>query len=160
MRLVLDTNIVLDVALSREPFDESASKLLALGYLGEFELWMGSSQLTDYIYVVSDGGKPSKADEARGAIRNLRRSVHIYATNEADLDDVAASAWDDLEDALVHQAALGVKADAIITRDASDFSRATVKTFDCDGFFDWMEEEHSRTYAEFDFVASDGKAEA
>lgn len=146
MRLVLDTNILLDIVMGREPYVSSADKLVTLGYLGEFELWIGSSQITDMLYVITEGGKPSLADEARRKMKLLRKSMHVYATNEADYDAVSQSAWGDLEDVFVYQTAVAVKADAIITRDKDGFEKSPLKAFDCDGFFAHLESEKSLTY--------------
>lgn len=150
MRLVLDTNILIDAMALRHPFDKPAQKLMMLGYLGEHELWMGSSQSTDLINVMTNGGRASEADVARKMMRRIRQSMHVYATNETDFDAVAASTWEDLEDAFVFQTALNVKADAIITRDAAGFAKSPIKVFDCEGFFGWMESEHGVTYAELE----------
>lgn len=76
----------------------------------------------------------------------LREITHIYATNEADYDAVSKSTWDDLEDAFVYQTALAVKADAIITRDKTGFSRSPLPTFDCEGLFDYLEREEGLVY--------------
>lgn len=146
MRLVLDTNIIVDVALSRKPYEASANKLFALGRLGEFELWIGSSQITDFLYLITDGGKPSFAADARREMAQLRKCVHIYATSESDYDAVAESTWADLEDAFVFQTALQVKADAIITRDTTGFQKSFIKVFDCDGLFEHLKREHGISY--------------
>lgn len=152
MRLVLDTNILVDAAMSREPHVASADKLFALGGLGEFELWMGSSQVTDLLYMITDGGKPSLAEEARREMVLLRKRVHVYATNEADYDAVAASTWTDLEDAFVYQTAVAVKADAIITRDKTGFVKSPLRVFDYEGLFDYLESEGGVAYDVIDML--------
>lgn len=146
MRLVLDTNILIDYAIDRQPFAESAGLLMELGYLRELELWIGTSQVSDLVYVITDGGRPAQADYAKETMRKLRRILHIYATDEEDYDAVAASAWDDLEDAFVFQTALKVKADAIITRDRKGFAKSPIKIFDCDSLFDWLRTDRGLDY--------------
>ena len=146
MRLVLDTNILIDYAIDRQPFAESAGLLMELGYLRELELWIGTSQVSDLVYVITDGGRAAQAEYAKETMRKLRKILHIYATDEEDYDAVAASAWDDLEDAFVFQTALKVKADAIITRDRNGFAKSPLKTFDCDGLFDWLRTDHGLDY--------------
>ena len=61
MRVLLDTNIVIGFLWKREPFYDSTRLLMALGYLGEFELWMSPSQLGDLSYALTKGGKPALA---------------------------------------------------------------------------------------------------
>lgn len=150
-RFVVDTNVLIDFVLAREEFYEPASLLMQLGYIGEFELWVGSSQISDLVYVVTEGGKASLAGHARGLMKKLRKIVHIYATDESDYDAVANSAWNDLEDAFVFQTALNVKANAIITRNKADFMLSPIKTLTCVELFAYLEETEGLAYAEMDF---------
>lgn len=64
---------------------------------------------------------------------------------------VLASDWDDLEDACVYQAARGIGADAIITRNQADFARSAIPVFDCGEFFAWMERAHGVDYEAIEF---------
>lgn len=59
MKLLLDTNILLDCMMDRQPFAADARKLLILGALGEVDLWMSPSQFTDAFYLLTEGGKPA-----------------------------------------------------------------------------------------------------
>lgn len=138
MRLLLDTNIVIDYAISREPYCESARKLMLLGYLKEVELWIGSSQISDLVYVVTEGGKPRLASQAQELLTKLFQFIHVYATDEGDCLFMASSDWSDLEDCLVYRNALGVKADGIVSRDKDGFSKSGIRVYDCDGLFDHL----------------------
>lgn len=148
MRLVVDTNILIDALIDRKPFSESAALLLQLGYVGEFDLWIGTSQISDLVYVLTEGGKPALAPYARNVLGKLQRLLHIYATSEEDVSAIAESSWENLEDALVYQTATQVKAQAILTRDAGGFTQSPIQTFTCEGFFQWLEETEGICYAE------------
>lgn len=147
MRAVLDTNILIDFVLDRQPFAEVAALIMELGYLGELELWVGSSQVSDLVYVMTEGGKASLAERAKTTMARLRRIIHIYATDEEDYDAVAASTWTDLEDAFVYQTACRTKSEAIITRDAKGFQRSSIKVFSGEGLFAFLEQEKGFAYA-------------
>lgn len=147
MRFVLDTNVILDAFLGRKPFDEPALLLLQLGYVGEFELWIGSSQISDLTYILTEGGKPSLAPYCRNVLERLCRIAHIYSTCQDDVLAIAHSTWDDLEDALVYQTAAQVRADAIITRDATGFVRSPIPIFDCAALFAHLKETRGLDYA-------------
>lgn len=150
-RLLVDTNVVIDWLQVRSPFDHEAKKLIALGYLGEFELWMSSSQITDAFYILSEGGSSQCVNEAKRQLKGARKVMRICALNEADVDAALDSAWDDFEDACVYQAALHVKADAIITRNGKDFAKSSIRVLDCEGFFAYLEEEKGVVYDEIAF---------
>ena len=57
VELLLDTNVVVDYLNEREPFYEKARLLMIGGRVGEFELWVSSSQVTDLVYILSNGGR-------------------------------------------------------------------------------------------------------
>ena len=139
MKLVLDTNILLDYLIQREPFYESAALVMELGFLGEFELWMSTSQITDLIYVITEGGKPKLANYAKGTMQQIRRFIHVYAIDEVDYDAVANSTWSDLEDAFIYEAARNIRADAIISRDKKGFQRSSIQVFTCEELFASLE---------------------
>ena len=65
--------------------------------------------------------------------------ARICPSTEADVDAALDSAWDDFEDACVYQCARRLKADAIITRNQKDFARSSIKVFDCDELFAYLE---------------------
>ena len=136
--------------MCRKPFCESARKLLLLGYLGEVELFTSSSQVTDVFYIISRGGKKRYIKQARNAIKAVRGAVGIVQVGEAEVDAALDSSWQDFEDACVYQAARSIRADAIITRNQTDFEESSIKVFSCEEFFDWLEDEEGVVYEEVD----------
>lgn len=147
-RFVVDTNILIDYLAKRKPFNTKAELLMAMGYINEFELWIGTSQITDLIYVISNGGKPALTKHVQETMAALKKMLHIYATDEEDYDNVTRCSFDDLEDAFVFQTALKVKADAIISRDKKGFSHSSIKVLDCEELFDEIERTRRIVYAD------------
>ena len=148
MKLLVDTNIVIDCLQERHPFGDSARMLLLLGKLHELDLWLSVSQLTDAFYILSEGGKRSLASEAKRQLLGVLQCARICSLGEDDAKAALESSWDDVEDACVYQAALRVKADAIITRNKQDFEKSSIKVFDCDELFAYLEEEEGLAYGE------------
>lgn len=148
---MLDTNIVIDYLNERDPFYLRARLLMIGGRVGEFDLWLGSSQMTDLIYILSEGGKPALLPRTLERLRGLRTFVNVYPASESDIDQMLATSWRDPEDALLFQAALRVKADYLVTRNAEDFESSLVRIVDCDGFFDALREDHGFEYDEVPF---------
>lgn len=151
VKVLLDTNILVDFALRREPHFEQARKVMILGYLREIELWMGSSQISDLIYVMTEGGKPQFNWQVQNALAKMLQFMRVYATDEEDCRALTDSNWEDLEDALVHRSALGVKADLILTRDQDGFTRSAVKACSYEELFD-----HLKETLGFDYELLDG----
>lgn len=77
MKLLLDTNILLDCMMDRQPFAADARKLLILGALGEVDLWMSPSQFTDAFYLLTEGGKPRLAEAVKLRLLKVKRLARI-----------------------------------------------------------------------------------
>lgn len=148
MKLLVDTNILIDYLRQREPFYAVARKLMIVGYVKEAELWISSSQATDLIYILSDGGQKSKAKQAKRDLKTLRRFINIGSIGEKHFDSAIDSSWSDLEDALIYQAALGIKVDAIITRNKRDFDKSSLRILDCNELFEYLKDEKGLVYEE------------
>ena len=141
MRLFVDTNVLLDALKSRKPNERPAKKLLALGFVREFELWVSAGQVKDLVYFLTDGGKPSLAQDAMRKVAQLHRFVNVCSLTDDDLLQMTRMAWPDPEDALIDIAARKVKAEAIVTQNLRDFGCASVRVFDCEGLFAFLEQE-------------------
>ena len=150
-KLLVDTNVLIDYLSMREPFYDEARLLMIVGRVGEFELWMTSSQVTDLIYILSDGGKQALMPSVLERLRGLRTFVEVFAVGGAEVDRMLASAWKDPEDALMFESALSLKADAIITRNAKDFESSLVRAMTAREFFNWLRDEKGVDYQEVVF---------
>ena len=149
-KLLLDTNVVLDFIGRRKHDFEETRLLMLAGRVGEFSLWITASQVTDIVYILTNGGNKGKVPEALETLRALRLFVNVYAVTDADIDNMLATSWSDPEDALLIDLALKMKADAIITRDEGFPETDMIRVHDCPGFFKWLEEEKGISYAEID----------
>lgn len=151
IRVLVDTNILVDFLAQRRPFYSDARRLLVFAYMGDYELWMSASQVSDLFYILSHGGRKSEVGPVKEMLLALRRDVHVYALGEDDVDSAIDSTWPDFEDALVYQAASKIGARIIVTRDADGFSSSPIQVADVQGFFDWMEAHERVRFDEIDF---------
>lgn len=150
MKVLVDTNIVIDALARREPFYEKARLLFILGKAGELELWISGTQLTDVFYLLTNGARTA-AEKGKHLMRLFRQCVRVASFSELEFDAALDSSWEDLEDACVFQVAQSIKADAIITRNQKDFARSSIPVFDCGGFFDYLRKTRNLDYAEVEF---------
>ena len=151
MKLLLDSNIVIDYLVCRKPFCESARKLMMLGYVHEFDLHLGTSQIGDIYYVMTHADARLSHVEAIDRLRRLRAFMEVCSLDSAGFDRALDSGWPDFDDACVYQVARSIRADAIITRNQKDFAMSSIKVFDCDQLFAWIEAEYDVSYDEIDF---------
>lgn len=149
MKLMVDTNILLDYFTKREGFFDSAFLLMALGKMNAFQLWIAPTQLSDLFYQLTDRGKKQLAKNARLVLKNARMAFSVCSVGQMEFDNCLKSSWDDLEDAFVYEAAKSIHADAIITRNKIDFKNSKIPVFDCEELFNWLKKEKGIDY---DFI--------
>lgn len=147
-KLLVDTNVIIDYLNGREPYFGKARLLMLAGRVGDFDLWISSSQVSDLVYILSDGGKRSLMARTLERLRGLRTFVNVYAVGSSEVDKMLASSWADPEDALLFEVALSLKADAIVSRNKSDFESSLIRVFDCEELFDWLERDFGIAYDE------------
>lgn len=149
-KLLLDTNIIVDFLKRREPHFDKCRLLMLGGRVGEFSLWISASQMTDLVYILSNGGNKKALPDTLEKLRMLRTFIHVCAVDDSDVDAMLATTWDDPEDALLVGVALKIHADAIITRDRGFLTTEMVRVHDCPGFFEWLESEMGISYDDVD----------
>ncbi len=151
IRVLVDSNVLVDFLARRGDFYGLARKLMVFAEMGDYELWMSSSQVTDVFYVLSNGGRPSCVSAARDVLRALRRFVRVCAPGEREVDRALDSDWPDFEDALVYQVATSIDASVIVTRSALNFGRSAIPVRTPEEFFSWMEQRNHLAYDEVAF---------
>lgn len=123
MRVLLDTNVVLDVLLSRTPWMIEAAEIWQAGLDGKLECYISASVMTDIYYITS---KIVGKEGARQIVRQCLDALAVVTVDEGMLELAYASPTPDFEDALQIVCAVKEQLDAIVTRDAADFSHSTI----------------------------------
>ena len=128
MRVLFDTNVLLDVLLEREPHVQVASKLIALVDNGRIEGSICATAATTLYYA---GAKELGRKCAHDHVRTLLSLFQVAAVGrdvlQRALDD---DGFSDFEDAVAHEAAHAAGVSAIVTRNGRDFTKATIPVFD------------------------------
>jgi predicted nucleic acid-binding protein len=121
VKVLFDTNVVLDHLLGREPFVDAAEQLLSLVDCGSIDGVICSTTATTIHYLAS------KAVGSSAAIEYLRTLLAIFDVASVDRDVLQAAlnaGFSDFEDAVLHAAACAVGAAAIVTRDGKGFAKS------------------------------------
>ena len=136
MKVLIDTNVILDVLTGRKPYVESSSTFLKLCGVQITGL-MAASQTTDLFYILRREGK--SAGEAKDTIRKLSDKLTILDVFAADIQTALDSDMPDYEDALLAFNGKRHKADCIVTRNEVDFAKSPVRALSpmafLEGFF-------------------------
>ena len=123
MRVLIDTNVVLDFLLDREPFGENAAKLFEKIDAGEVEGFIAATTVTNIYYIVR---KAAGVVAAQDAVSQIMMDLHICAVDRGILEQAIALNFQDFEDAVQCACAITHLVDAIVTRDASGFINARI----------------------------------
>lgn len=123
MRILIDTNVVLDVIQEREPFVESAAKLFKQIDRGEIEGFIAATTITNIYYIIRRAVGPKVA---QNAIIQILASLNICAVDRDVLEQAVILDFQDFEDAVQYACAVTHNLDAIVTRDVSGFINSNI----------------------------------
>jgi predicted nucleic acid-binding protein len=117
-RLLLDTNIILDIALKREPHFELSSKIFELIDKKRIIGYITASTVTDIYYI---SRKEKGKEIAIEFISNLIEIVDVIGVDKNIIVKALKSDLKDFEDAVQVSAAKYNEIEIIVTRNKSDF---------------------------------------
>jgi predicted nucleic acid-binding protein len=123
MRVLIDTNVVLDFLQDREPFVENAARLFERIDAGEIEGFIAATTITNIYYIVRRAAGRAVAQDA---ITQVLSDLNICAVDLEVLEQALALNFEDFEDAVQYACTLACSVDAIVTRDASGFVGAEI----------------------------------
>jgi len=129
LKLLLDTHIVLDLLLDRKPYADSAAELFSKVENGTVIGCLSGSTVTTVYYLAA---KTVGAARAQEEIRKLLTIFDVAPVNRPVLEAALAADFSDFEDAVIHEAACYVGAEAIITRNQKDFKKSRIPVYTAD----------------------------
>lgn len=126
MKVLLDTNVVLDVLLAREPHVGPAEQVMSLVDGGRLEGVVCSTTVTTIHYLAA---KAVGASAAAEHVRTLLTMFDVASVDRDVLRNALDGGFADFEDAVLHEAARSSGAAAIVTRDAKGFAHSELPVF-------------------------------
>jgi predicted nucleic acid-binding protein len=123
VKVLLDTNIVLDIALERLPFAEDSSRILEIAEEKKVHLYITASVATDIFYILR---KQKGRETALDFLRDLLQLVDVCSVDKNVLLQALNNPRPDFEDAVQIHAALAEKIDTIITRDQEGYAKSSL----------------------------------
>ncbi len=126
MRILFDTNVVLDVLLARPPHAAPATQLFEHVAQKELDGLLCATSVTTVFYLA---GKSVGTVGARRHVATLLSLFDVAAVSRRVLEDALALGFKDFEDAVLHEAARHAGASAIVTRDPKGFVGAKLRTY-------------------------------
>jgi predicted nucleic acid-binding protein len=123
LKVLVDTNVVLDVLLERQPFSVDACRIFSLIEESRIEGFLCATTVTTVDYLLSQSLSPAKA---RHALQQLLNLFEVAPVNRPVLEQALRSGISDFEDAVLEQSGRLVAVDVITTRNVKDFKKSAV----------------------------------
>ena len=125
MKLLIDTNVVLDVLMQREPFCRTAAEVLNLTQRDDVREYVSASAITDIYYIANKQMKDRES--VRDLLKRLLMVVSVAAVSEREIQNALNLAWGDFEDSVQYSVALMNEMDGIVTRNPNDYQEANMR---------------------------------
>lgn len=124
MKVLIDTNIILDFLLQREPFRQDAEELFQAIDSGEVIGYVTATTLTDIFYIARK--QTGNLQQARQAVSEILTVMVICPVHRRILESAFTSGIPDFEDAVQISCAIAEGLEAIVTRDTQGFASSTL----------------------------------
>jgi predicted nucleic acid-binding protein len=122
--IFIDTDVVLDFLLDREPFSTFASIIFSQSEENQIKAYISPLTISNSYYILRKLASHAKV------IKNLQKLLLITSITSISKQDVVLalnSSFTDLEDALQHFSAIShAKVDVILTRNLKDYKNSEV----------------------------------
>jgi predicted nucleic acid-binding protein len=125
-KILIDTNIVLDIALQRREFGVDAKSLIMFIAKNRIKSYFTASSITDIYYVLRKEKGHINAIEFLKSFIKLTKEIGV---DEQIITDALSSEMIDFEDAVQTETAICNDIDIIITRDRRDFKNSGLQVF-------------------------------
>jgi predicted nucleic acid-binding protein len=127
VKILFDTNIVLDVLLNRAPFVKNASTLVSYVELGALQGCLSATTITTLDYLIS---KTYNRKHSRASIEKLLTIFDLASVDGKVIELALHSELNDFEDAVQVYSGVCSNVDGIVTRNPKDFKGAELPIYE------------------------------
>lgn len=132
MKILVDTNIIIDTLTGREPFRESAEQIFMLAANQIEDMYITASSATDIYYLVRK--HLHNTEQSKNTMSKLYQLFGILDVTANDCQDALLLDMKDYEDAVISCCAKRNQMDYIVTRNIKDYEHSKVKVLLPDDF--------------------------
>lgn len=125
MKILVDTNIIIDALTGREPFRETAEQIVLLAANQIEDMYITASSAIDIYYLIRK--HLHDTDHSKSTMSKLYELFHILYVTSGDCHAALTSGVKDYEDAVVSCCASRNRMDYIVTRNIQDYERSKIK---------------------------------
>ncbi|MBO4998310.1 MAG: PIN domain-containing protein [Lachnospira sp.] len=134
MRVLIDTNVIVDALTSREPWNKSAEQIFLMAAHKSADMYISASMATDIYYLVRKYCHDTEL--AMQTMEKLYNLFGILDVTKKDCIQALTSSVHDYEDAVVCEVAKRSGMHYIVTRNTKDYVNSYVKAILPDEFIE------------------------
>ena len=132
MRVLMDTNIMLDFLTKREPYFDAADTIMNMCRKKEISGFIAAHSIMNAFFILR---KEYSVQERRQILINYMKLVSVVGIDADGIENaLEREDFTDVEDCLQDECALRCSADYIVTRNLNDFKCSKVTTIAPDVF--------------------------
>lgn len=136
MRVLIDTNVILDVLLKRSPFYEAAIEVLKLSVREDIQEFVSASAITDIYYIAYKNMRDKAV--VRELLKKLLLIVSVAGVSE-EIQKALELGWKDFEDSVQYSVALLNEMNGLITRNVKDYSSSEIQVWEPNQFLELVQ---------------------
>ena len=130
-KILIDTNIILDIALNRKPFVQKSGELIRFIEKDKIPAYITATTVTDIYFIAQRKTGHSKAIKF---LKNLFELIEIAGVNSASIYNALNLGMKDFEDAVQTETAKQNNIPIIITRNQADFKNSGLEIYSPEEF--------------------------
>jgi predicted nucleic acid-binding protein len=142
MKVLVDTNVVVDVLLKQEPFYRDSFVIFQLADTGNINGVLAAVSMTNVFYLLRKAKKDSA--EVYRLMDDLTALFTVAPVNETTIANALALRWKDFEDAVQFITAQENEADFIITRNLDDYKASDIPCMSPTAFIAYLKDKENQ----------------
>ena len=132
LRILVDTNVLLDFVLCREPYEQAARNIVIACKQKKVMGCIAAHSISNMFFIMR---KAFSVEERRNFLQSLCELFAVEGIDKAKiLEALADDSFSDFEDCLQMQCAMAFRADYIVTRNCDDFKGSRIPCIEPDEF--------------------------
>jgi len=127
MRVLIDTNVILDILQNRQPFFNDSYDALQVA-LNKYSVYISATTVTDVVYITRKAF--NNCSDQKKALTDFFAQFRICSVKNRQLKQAFSSVMSDFEDAVQAFCAKKYHISYIITRNTKDYKLSPVKAIE------------------------------
>lgn len=134
-KIFIDSDILIDFLIDRQPFSESSTKIISLCSENKIKGFVTPIIIANIFYILR---KSLNKNDLKIKLINLLKFIDIVESNKATVLNALYSDFNDFEDALQNYAVENTEIKIIITRNIKDYKKSKLSVYTPDSFLNTL----------------------